>query len=117
MRRSSQAKGNDTFKRVQAWLAAGHPVPRRRGKVHRGALCRALGIVRSTLSSNPALRALVASLDAQEVVTPETLRSSRGGKGMVALERELIALREENADLRRQLRAVELLLRHDRCLR
>lgn len=117
MARSAQAKGRDSVARLQAWLAAGNPVPRQQGKVHRAALCRAVGIVRSTLGSNPTLRALIASLDAEERREVVKVPSPWGVGAVSVLERELAVLRAENADLRRQLRTVELLLRQDRCLR
>ena len=113
---SFQAKGQQSVARLEAWLAAGYTVPRRQGKVHRAALCRTLGIVRSTLGSNPALRELIASLDAQASPVVATQSSSTADETS-PLERELARLHAENAVLRRRLREVTLLLGQGRCLR
>jgi hypothetical protein len=112
MATSSHAKADASVMRLQAWLCSGNTIPRRHGRVNKTALCKVVGITRSTLDSNPKLRALVASLDELNSTRPRSAPTSETS----ALECEINALREENAVLKRKLRAVTLLLTTGRCL-
>jgi hypothetical protein len=109
---SSHAKADAAVKRLRAWLSAGNTIPRRHGRVNKTALCNAVGITRSTLDSNPRLRALVASLDELNPSRPRREPTPEAS----SLECEITALREENAALKRKLRSVTLLLTTGRCL-
>jgi hypothetical protein len=112
MAASTHAKADAAVKRLQAWLSGANIVPRRNGRLNKAALCAAVGITRSTLASNPKLRELIASLEKSQPLSPKPESASKRSE----LERELIALREENADLKRKLHAVTLLLTTGRSL-
>lgn len=110
MTTSSRAKATDAVARLQAWLAQ-HPIPRRNGRVNRTAICQAVGLTRSTLGSNPRLKAMIEALDESPCPVREPVDATSD------LERQLAALREENAALRRQLDRVAWLLSLGRCIR
>ena len=110
---SSHVKASEAVARLQAWLKAGDAIPMRNGRLNKTELCRALDITRSTFGSNPRLRELIASWDKSQHLP---LALDHGAK-VSEFEREISALREENAELRRQLSAVRLLVTTGRSLR
>ena len=117
MAHSSQWRARESHRRLETWLAAGNTVPIHRGRVNRRALCEALGLVRSTLSSNPFLRETIARLDQEAERRENTPVRRERSYDLPPDARAWSDLLEENAALRRRLREVELLLAHGRSLR
>lgn len=49
--------------RLERWLASNPDIPRFRHRANKAAICRHVGIARSTADANPKIRALIAGLD------------------------------------------------------
>ncbi len=107
--------GISLVERLEGWLTEGHRVPRIRGRVNRAALCRLVGLSRSSANSNVDLRALIDSLDGGDdsLSYPSNTRCPT----QAVIEHELARLREENAQLKRQLKSVSWLLSSGRIIR
>lgn len=77
---AARHKALESLGRLNVWVASNPCVPLVKGKANRTAICKRLGIARSTADSNPLLRAVFLELDAK--VLSGALASSKNQKTM-----------------------------------
>lgn len=135
---NGQARAQEATRRLQAYIDAHHPnLPLRGGELNRTAICKAIGVGRSTANQNPQFKAILDSYTKQHLSTQPSLGSSsahpshrdknnttstnsKSAKDMVPLkdlrasekranklEQRLIEALARNAELQDRLRTIE----------
>lgn len=68
----NRKNGTDTIDRLERWLASNPEIPHFRQRANKAAICRQIGIARSTADANPEVRALLATLNVETPMAKRT---------------------------------------------
>lgn len=104
--------------RLEAWLASNPEIPHVRQRVNKAAICRQIGVARSTADANPEIRAIFVKLNLNMLaVTQATLAPISAQGNILRNSDQLPQDRGQPADARKNSLAFEHLLNTGRVVR
>ena len=117
---SNQQKAQQAVKRLQDWIDNKPEMPIYKGRINKTAICQAINIPKSTISSNKELKALFDELESN--ITFYNMKDIRGErerqlqKNVNKLEKQLVLAEEEIKELKIKISIDEHLLETGRVI-